>query len=120
MIKNKTSRRLLIQPAATAAAAALLLPALASAATYTDTEGDKWSPNAYIDLTSAQITNDATNLTIVLHVGTGANLLDVNQQYGNYELGFHIGAGGQTQINSDYSGSVASGNPYGTPVGISS
>src|SRR5439155_15841968 len=26
---------------------------------------------------------------------------------------------GQTAINSDYSGSTASGNPYGTPVGIS-
>ena len=88
----------------------------AGAATYTDATGDNYGP-AEVDISSATVTNDASNLIITLNLTNTATI----SQYPNYLVGIQIGsgAGGQTLINSTGSG-VNAGNPWGKTVGISS
>jgi hypothetical protein len=93
----------------------------ASAATYTDPAGDNWGDTS-VDLTSAVITNDASNIYFTINLNPSANIGTSGDYYANYELGFQMngGAGGQTAINGTYgTGNPAAGNAYGSAVGIS-
>jgi len=76
----------------------------ASAATiYTDTTGDNFDANAHMDITSVEVSNDATNITFKINLnGTIANPTD----WGKYLVGIDTNsATGDT------------GNPVGNPWG---
>jgi hypothetical protein len=98
----------------------LLLTALPTrAGTYTDTLGDNWGP-AEVDLGSAVVSDDMQNLTFHLNLNPAADL--TANYFPNYEVGIQVrkGAGGQSAINRTFGTSdPTAGNPYGTPVGIS-
>jgi hypothetical protein len=103
-----------------------LLPHSASAAVYTDaTGGTDWitnPSNTYLDIASVTMTNDATNLNIVLNVNAAANLTVSGQEYAQYDFIIQEGggAGGQTLINNTFGfGTTSAGNPNGTAVGAS-
>ncbi len=67
---------------------------------------------AYVDLVSASVTNDATNVTFSIQLNPTANLIasDASQIYGKYYIGFQTGDAGSTSVM----------NPWGNPIGISS
>jgi hypothetical protein len=94
-----------------AAAMVLYTANIASASIYTDTDGDvAGSGNQAADITSVDITNDASNLTIQINLDTAANLS--SNHYVNYEIGIQTGTG-------SLAGQTAISNPYGSPIGIS-
>jgi len=81
----------------------------ASAAIFNDTVGDQaGSGNAEVDISSVQVTNDATNLTFKINL-TG-DIAAAN--FGNYHIGFDTAPGGKTTTG------VAWGNPFGISSGM--
>jgi hypothetical protein len=91
---------------------AAIAPASASlGVTFTDATGDNYGPS-YVDISSVNVTSDATNLTFQINLNSAANLLasDGSQIYGKYQIGFQTGEAGNTAVT----------NPYGNPIGISS
>jgi hypothetical protein len=77
---------------------------------FADVAGDNYGPT-YVDITSVDVTSDATNLTFQINLNPAANLLtsDGSQIYGKYQIGFQTGESGNTAVT----------NPYGNPIGIS-
>lgn len=95
------------------------IPGLASATVF-PALGTPAAGGPEVDLTSLQITNDASNIYFTINLASGGNL--TTNHYANYEMGFQMngGAGGQMLINGTYGTAPAAGNPYGNSVGISS
>lgn len=90
-----------------------------TASPYTDTLGDAVASslpaNPLRDISSATITNDATNLYITLNLNPAANLATGGSF--NYGIGITTGsptAGGDTSAATDH------GNPYGRAISIDS
>src|SRR6476660_3389503 len=86
-----------------AVAAGLLIGSAAQAAVYTDATGENFDGNAHMDITSVQVTNDATNITFQINLnGSIANPTD----WGKYLVGIDTNAAtGDT------------GTPVGNPWG---
>ena len=77
----------------------------AHAATYPDSTGEEFSGNAHLDISSVDVTNDATHLTFKINlVGN-----PVTTQWGKYLIGIDSVAGGNT-----------TGNGWGKPIAMSS
>ena len=92
-----------------ALAAALAVSRAASGDVYNDSTGDQaGSGNSEVDIASAQVTNDATNLYVQLNLV--GNIATAN--FGNYHIGFNTVPGGKTTAG------VAWGNPFGIAAGM--
>lgn len=86
----------------------------AGAAVYTDVLGDgQGSANFLRDISSATITNDASNLYITLNLNPAANITTGGSF--NYVMAITSGAGGDTSANA-----TTHGNPYGRSISIAS
>lgn len=86
----------------------------ANATTYTDVLGDgQGSANLLRDLSSASITNDASNLYITINLNPGANIATGGSF--NYVIGITSGSGGDTSANA-----TTHGNPYGRSISFDS
>src|SRR4051812_49323614 len=91
---------------AVAAAVALVTASPARATTYTDTATDTFTPtNPHLDISSVDVTNDATNLTIAITLA--GDIQSVN--WGKYCIGIDSVTGGRT-----------AGNGWGRPINMSS
>jgi hypothetical protein len=94
---------------AAALPAALAITRAALADVYNDTVGDQAGTNdAEVDIASAQVTNDASNLYVQINlVGDIATA-----NFGNYHIGFDTAPGGKTTPG------VLWGNPFGLASGM--
>jgi hypothetical protein len=85
------------------------IPGVATATVYPGNDAYAGGGNNAAAITSAVLTNDATNLYVTLNLDAAANIASNN--YVLYEIGL--------QDNGPGSGSTAVSNPYGQPIGIS-
>jgi fibronectin-binding autotransporter adhesin len=125
--RRSTVRKLVL------AVASASIASVASATTYTDVSSNTGTPTDVagtpgpsVDFSNVVITNDAFDLHVTINLNSAANT--VTFPYARYLMGIQVGngAGGQTAINNSGGsgatfglGDPAAGNPYGTPVGIS-
>ncbi len=99
----------------------LLANAAFGQTTYTDALGDNYG-GPEVDISSVVVSNDATNLNILMNLNSAASIGPTANHFGNYEFGIQEngGAGGQTAINGNFNlNDPTAGNPYGNAVGIS-
>jgi hypothetical protein len=96
-------RRLQSFLAAVIAAIGLAAPA-AWAVVYPDSTGEEFSGNAHLDISSVEVTNDATNITF--KVNLVGDIIATN--WGKYMVGINSVAGGDT-----------AGNGWGRPISMS-
>jgi hypothetical protein len=79
----------------------------ASATVYSDPTGDEFSNNAHLDISSVEVTNDATNLRFTISLAGSP----ITTDWGKYMIGIDSVAGGDTRVN---------GNAWGRPIQMSS
>jgi hypothetical protein len=97
----------LLLPAGLGVLAMMFASGAASAATYPDTTNDGFEggPNPHLEITSVDVTNDATNLTF--NITLAGNPTSPN--WGKYLIGIDSVAGG-----------ITTGNGWGKPITMSS